>query len=59
VTDNQTRERNSSSLRSDGTTREPAYVVFLADYDDENRFLIGMTTQCWGGESKGFVAKGK
>jgi aryl-alcohol dehydrogenase-like predicted oxidoreductase len=63
MTDSQQEKENSSSFRSDSTTREPTYVDFLADYDDENEFHIpnrlGVTTQCWGDESKGFVAKGK
>jgi hypothetical protein len=60
----------SSSLRSDGTTtREPTYVDFLADYDDDektnyfhipNRLGIYVyTTQCWGDESKWVCCQGK
>jgi aryl-alcohol dehydrogenase-like predicted oxidoreductase len=44
-------------------SNEPAYVDFMADYEDENEFHIpnrlGVTTRCWGEESLGFVPQGK
>ncbi|KAG7361002.1 aldo/keto reductase family protein [Nitzschia inconspicua] len=50
------------SFRS-SSNNEPAYVDFMADYEDENEFHIpnrlGVTTRCWGEESLGFVATGK
>lgn len=44
-------------------SKEPDVVDYLAEYDDENDFHIpnrmGISTRCWGDETKGFVSKGK
>lgn len=44
-------------------SNEPDYVDYMSDYEDENEFhipnRIGISTQCWGDETKGFVASGK
>jgi aryl-alcohol dehydrogenase-like predicted oxidoreductase len=44
-------------------SKEPEVVDYLAEYDDENDFHIpnrmGISTRCWGDETKGFVSSGK
>jgi aryl-alcohol dehydrogenase-like predicted oxidoreductase len=44
-------------------SKEPEIVDYLAEFDDENDFHIpnrmGISTRCWGDETKGFVSSGK
>jgi aryl-alcohol dehydrogenase-like predicted oxidoreductase len=44
-------------------SKEPEVVDYLAEYDDENDFHIpnrmGISTRCWGDETRGFVSSGK
>jgi len=46
-----------------GNNKEPSYIDYFADYEDENDFHIpnrlGISTINWGEEKKGFVSSGK
>lgn len=57
------KEEKEEDKPARGYNDEPAYIDFLADYDDENDFhipnRIGISTRCWGEEKEGFVPSGK
>lgn len=51
-------ERTKTSV-----SKEPTYIDYFADHEDENEFHIpnrmGVSTKCWGDVSAGFVPSGK
>jgi aryl-alcohol dehydrogenase-like predicted oxidoreductase len=60
-----TPEKKSKKQEEQSRTpsKETEVVDYLAEYDDENEFHIpnrmGISTRCWGDETKGFISSGK